>query len=111
MKNLVFKLLTNIGFIVTAVYAVFNLLAATITEYGFSDNVWWIADIVLGIDVFTWIIYGVFSIATFLIKLWMNSKNSDSDKNKKLLDVQSVMHFLFMLISFGGIYYLFENSF
>ena len=76
-----------------------------------QGNMSFIGEFVLGIDVFTWHIYGVLSIATLLLKLYKNRVDVDDKLREKWLDLQSILHFVFMLISFGGIYYLFENCF
>lgn len=111
MKALISDLLTNIGFIFTAIYAILNLIAMIIVEFDFWDNIGWFAEFVLGIDVFTWIVYGIFSVLTLLLKLRINSKAVDNGHRVKWLDLQAILHFVFMIISFGGIYYLFENCF
>lgn len=111
MKKLIINLFINAGFVATSVYAVINSAAVIIVEFDLWDKVGWFSDFVLGIDAFTWIVYGVFSIATLLIKLGINSKAVNNGNRKNWLDIQSVLHLIFMLISFGGIYYLFENCF
>ena len=107
MKKLLISIFTNIGFIVTFIYCILNV-AAVIDVQG---NMSFIGDFILGIDVFSWHIYGVFSIVTLLMKLASDSKAVDNATKAKWLDVQSVLHIVFMLLSFGGIYYLFENCF
>lgn len=107
MRKLLINIFTNIGFLITLFYGVLNL-AAVLDAQG---NMSFIGEFVLGIDVFTWHIYGIFSIVTLIIKLYSNGVDVDNKLRKKWLDVQSVLHFVFMLISFGGIYYLFENCF
>lgn len=107
MKKLIMNIITNLGFIVTLIYGILNL-AAVIDAQG---NLSFIGDFVLGIDVFSWHIYGIFSIATLLIKLADNSKEVNNGSKEKWLDVQSVLHFVFMLISFACIYYLFKICF
>ena len=107
MRKLVINIFTNIGFLLTLVYGLFNIIAVVDVQ----GNMSFIGDFVLGIDVFTWHIYGVLSIATLLLKLYKNRVDVDNKLREKWLDVQSVLHFVFMVISFGGIYYLFENCF
>ena len=107
MRKLLINIFTNIGFLITLFYGASNL-AAVLDAQG---NMSFIGEFVLGIDVFTWHIYGIFSIITLIIKLYSNGVDVDNKLRIKWLDVQSVLHFVFMLISFGGIYYLFENCF
>ena len=107
MKKLLINIFTNTGFIITFIYGILNL-AAIVDAQG---NMSFIGDFVLGIDVFTWHIYGIFSIATLLVKIYSDSKAVDNATKAKWLDAQSVLHIVFMLLSFGGIYYLFENCF
>lgn len=101
------KLLIKAGFIITVLYGLLNLIAFVDVQ----GNMGFIGDFVLGIDVYTWHIYGIFSIVTLMIKLSSNSAEVDGKLREKWLDVQAVLHFVFMLISFGGIYYLFESCF
>ena len=107
MRKLVINIFTNIGFLLTLVYGLFNIIAVVDVQ----GNMSFIGDFVLGIDVFTWHIYGFLSIATLLLKLYSNRVDVDDKLRGKWLDIQSVLHFVFMVISFGGIYYLFENCF
>lgn len=101
------KHLINIGFIITAIYGVLNLLAVIDVQ----GNMGFIGDVALSIDVYTWHIYGIFSIVTLFVKLLFNRDEVDRGEREKWLDKHSLLHFIFMLISFGGIYYLFENCF
>ncbi len=107
MRKLLINIFTNIGFLITFFYAILNIVAVIDAQGSLS----FIGDFVLGIDVFTWHIYGILSIVTLLIKLGSDSKSVDNGSKDKWFDVQSVLHFVFMLISFGGIYYLFESCF
>ncbi len=111
MKLLFCKLLSNVGFFITVIYCIFNVTAIILIEPELWDKAQWLTDIVLGIDVFTWHIFGIFSIFTFIMKLWLNTKSVEDKANKNLFDVQSILHLLFMAVSFIGIYYIFENSF
>ena len=107
MKKLLINIFTNIGFIITFFYGILNLVAVIDVQ----GNMSFIGDFVLGIDVLTWHVYGIFSIATLLIKLISNRGEVDNGHREKWLDIQSVLHFAFMVISFGAIYYLFDNCF
>lgn len=101
------KLLIKAGLIITVLYGLLNLLAIVDAQ----GNLGFIGELALSVDVYTWHIYGVFSIITLIIRLSSNSTEVDNGSREKWLDIQSVLHFIFMLISFGGIYYLFENCF
>ncbi len=59
------------------------------------------ADTVFFIDLFTWHIYGLFAIISFLIKV---SKKNSSKR-------YSFLHLIFMLISFFEIYWIIQNAF
>lgn len=56
------------------------------------------------IDLFTWHVFGIFAIVSFLIKLSYISKNKE-EKIKELL------HFIMSGVTFFLIYYIFEISF
>ena len=101
------KLLIKAGLIITVLYGLLNLLAIVDAQ----GNLGFIGELALSVDVYTWHIYGVFSIITLIIRLSSNSTEVDNGSREKWLDIQSVLHFIFILISFGGIYYLFENCF
>ena len=101
------KLLVNSGFIVTVVYGVINLIAL-IDIQGIMS---FIGETVLGVDVFTWHIFGIFSIFTLFIRLYFNSNKVDRGERENWIDIKTAIHIIFMFISFSGIYYLFKNCF
>ena len=101
------KLLIKTGFVITILYGLLNLIAIIDAQ----GNLGLISELALSVDVYTWHVYGIFSIVTLIIKLSSNGAEVDNKLREKWLDLQSVLHFVFMLISFGGIYYLFENCF
>ena len=101
------KHIINTGFCITVVYGILNLLAVIDAQ----GNLGFIGELALGLDVYTWPIYGLFSIVTLFIKLLFNRDAVDRGEKERWLDIQSVLHFVVMVISFGGIYYLFESCF
>ncbi len=101
------KHINNIGLCITVIYGVLNLLAVIDAQ----GNLGFIGELALGLDVYTWHIYGIFSIVTLFIKLLFNRDAVDRGEKERWLDIQSALHFIFMVISFGAIYYLFENCF
>ena len=101
------KYVNIIGLCITVIYGTLNLIAVIDAQ----GNMGFIGELALGIDVYTWHIFGFFSIVTLLIRLLFNRDAVDRGEKEKWLDVQSVLHLIFMVISFGGIYYLFGNCF
>lgn len=101
------KRFINVGFFITVAYGIVNILSIIDAQ----GNMGFIGEFGLGLDIYTWHIFGIFSIVTLFIRLLFNRDAVDRGEQKKWLDKQSVFHLVFMLISFGGIYYLFENCF
>ena len=80
MKRLLLNIITNLGFIITFFYGILNVIAVIDAQ----GNMSFIGDFILGIDVLTWHIYGIFSIATLLVKIYTDSKAVDNGKKSKL---------------------------
>ena len=74
------RLLVKVGFLVTAFYAIINLIGIVVAQPLFYDKAVVIFEFVLGIDVYTWLFYGVLSIVTLLAKLYMNSVEVDAGR-------------------------------
>ena len=101
------KRFADIGFFVTIAYGIVNILSIIDAQ----GNMGFIGELGLSLDVYTWHIFGIFSIVALLVRLLFNRDEVDKGERVKWLDKKAVLHFVFMLISFGGIYYLFENCF
>ncbi len=103
MKNKGYKFFSVISLLIPAFYCVVNLLTVLLLNIPISEN-----DIALGIvgsvfslDIFTWLIYGIFAIVTLIIKYL---------KDKKY-NTNTILHIVFMLISFVEIYHIVANAF
>lgn len=58
------------------------------------------------IDAYTWHIYGLFAIISFIVKLFIEKEN-----NKEKYKFNIILHTIFMLASFAQILYIFGNPF
>ena len=73
------KLLIKAGLIITVLYGLLNLLAIVDAQ----GNLGFIGELALSVDVYTWHIYGVFSIITLIIRLSSNSTEVDNGSREK----------------------------
>lgn len=64
------------------------------------------ADVVFFIDLFTWHIYGLFAIISFIVKACSVNKY-----RSKGLSLNVVLHFIFTIASFFEIYHMIQNAF
>jgi hypothetical protein len=60
------RFFTKAGFIVTMFYAIINLVGIVVAQPLFYDKAVGVFEFILGIDVYTWMFYGIFSIVTLL---------------------------------------------
>lgn len=58
------------------------------------------------IDAYTWHIYGLFAIISFIVKLFMEKEN-----NTEKYKTNIILHTVFMLVSFAEILYIFGSPF
>lgn len=108
--NLTKKILNAIaatGSIITYIYCVMNLMAITLVFTIPLDSVSFLTDPIFIIDGFTWHIYGIFSILTFIIKLTSLGYSDGNSSLKK----STLSHLVAMIVSFAAIIYIFFNFF
>lgn len=98
MKNREYKIFSVISLLVTAFYCFANLCVIVLLKTSPENN---IIDTIFSIDMLTWHIYGVFAIATLIIKYL---------KDKKY-NANTILHIVLMLISFIEIYYIISRAF
>ena len=104
------KLFSDISLGIVGFYFAINLLMFSYCIIDFPDLkifelIYLLIDkILFPIDLFTWHVFGIFAIVSFLIKLSYISKNKE-EKIKELL------HFIMSGVTFFLIYYIFEISF
>ena len=104
------KLFSDISLGIVGFYFAINLLMFSYCIIDFPDLkifelIYLLIDkILFPIDLFTWHMFGIFAIVSFLIKLSYISKNKE-EKIKELL------HFIMSGVTFFLIYYIFEISF
>ena len=96
--------LSYAGFIATVLYGSMNFICLVFYDFFDYERIKSFVEFVLGIDIYTWHIYGVFSIFTLVLLM-----HNDSIGKKKTLF--TLLHISFLIISFICIWKLFEYSF
>lgn len=95
------------GSIITYIYCIMNLSAAILAFTIPYDAISFLINPIFIIDGFTWHIYGIFSILTFIIKLTSLGYSEGNSSLKK----STLFHFVAMIVSFATIVFIFFNAF
>ena len=96
-----YNLFSKISLFIVGFYCLINIplmLSQTAENIVFAS--------VYFIDAYTWHIYGLFAIISFIVKLFMEKEN-----NKEKYKLNIILHTVFMLASFAQILYIFGNPF
>ena len=96
--------LSYAGFIATVLYGSMNFICLVFYDFFDYERIKSFVEFVLGVDIYTWHIYGIFSVFTFVLLMY-----NDSIEKKKTLFL--LLHITFLIISFICIWKLFEYSF
>ena len=105
-----FKALSYITLIITAFYFFAHLLTMFSVMFPSGENE--ISPFVLGIDMLTWLVYGIFVVISVIIQcLVITDKLSDEETLKDCFYLPTFLIILFGGFSFWGIYTLFEGCF
>lgn len=107
-----FNAFSNISLWITAFYGIINVLAV-LTWKMFAENipalVYMLCNITLTIDLFTWHVFGLFAIVSFIVKFTVFCKEKIIFQKPHFLNL--IFHLIFT-VSFGfSVWWLFENSF
>lgn len=97
-----YNIFSKISLAIVGFYSVINiplLLSQTVDDNIFNAPIYFI-------DAYTWHIYGLFAIISFIVKLFMEKEN-----NKEKYKLNIVLHTALMLISFAEILYIFGSPF
>ncbi len=100
-----YKSLSSASLFIVALYCLFNSLLVLIwlnTRGTLSA----FATVLFTVDLFTWHIYVLFALITFIIKV--SGRKYFSFKG---LDRNIILHFIFMVVSFLEIYHMMQNAF
>lgn len=111
MKTKGYKIFSWVSLTITALYGISNLAAMILMNLLSSDKIQPLIEAILAVDVYTWHIFGVFSIGTLLIKSSKNLKYEEDNPENTHFDWNVLFHLLFMVMSFIGIAYLFKSCF
>ena len=95
------RTLSSVSLFIVGLYCLFNSLLMLEVMYA-KGTLSAFADTVFFIDLFTWHVYGLFAIISFIIKV------SEKNKYSKL---NVFLHLIFMLISFFEIYWMIQKAF
>lgn len=109
MSSFISKLIANVGYIVTAVYSLINLIAVILYNTADFEKAIWFIDTVLAVDIFTWFFYGALSIISFALLIFTGKE--DREKSKGIFIFKVASHLIMMIISFICIMTMFEYSF
>ena len=105
-----FKALSYITLIITAFYFFAHLLTMFSVMLPSGENE--ILPFALGIDMLTWIVYGIFVVISVIIQcLVITDKLSDEETLKDCFYLPTFLSIIFSGFSFWGIYTLFEGCF
>ena len=107
-KNNIF---IEIGSVVTYIYGVLNMLSVICMLVFPWDEITWLTELVLSVDVFTWHIFGTFSIFTFIGKIKCVIKEKQKGIQREYTTITTILHLIFMIVSFVCICYLFSVCF
>ncbi len=107
-KNNIF---IEIGSVVTYIYGVLNMLSVVCMLVFPWDKIVWLTECILTVDVFTWHIFGILSILTFIGKANNFIKEKQNGILRKYTTTTTSLHFVFMIISFICIGYMFNVCF
>ncbi|MGN0486931.1 MAG: hypothetical protein ACI4GB_06820 [Acutalibacteraceae bacterium] len=111
MKTKSYNILSWVSLTITALYGISNLAAMILINLLSSDKIQPFIETVLTVDVYTWHIFGVFSIVSLLMKGAKSLKHEEDNPENTHFDWNVLFHLLFMVMSFIGIAYLFKSCF
>ncbi len=107
-RKLLLKNVFYIGYILCTFYSFFNLLAVILYEFANYEKYSSFIHLVLGIDVYSWPLYGVFSLAVVFALAYVREFEILSKSKAMFLFIS---HLIFVIIGFVCIFIIFENSF
>lgn len=96
--------LSYVGFIASVLYGSMNFVCLVLYDFFDYERIKSFVEFVLYVDIYTWHIYGIFSVFTFVLLMY-----NDSIEKKKTLFL--LLHITFLIISFICMWKLFEYSF
>ncbi len=110
MKKDRFELFAKISLWITAFYFISNFLVLPLWWGTPTFNIFYgILLIPVYIDLFTWHIFGVFSLISFIVKIAIWADRKELLKKDALVNLS--LHLVFTVAAFGEIWWIFENSF
>ncbi len=111
MNTKICKVISYISSVIVYVYGILNLLSFVLMK-GFSwEQVGGFVDSVFTIDLFSWLIFGIFTVIILLFKLNFKEKVREERVYSKFLKVDIVLHIIFSIVSFANIVVLFSRAF
>lgn len=100
-----YKSLSSFSFFIVTIYFLFNtvLMLEWLNMQGTLSA---FANVVFTVDCYTWHIYGIIAIVGFMLRFFIDYK-IQSVRSK----AYTVLHLVFMLVSFFEIFHLMQNAF
>ncbi len=114
MENKKYKIFSIITLVVLGIYAALNIFAVGYCFYMWNKEVTdsifdGIIVAIQVIDIYSVFILPIFSVLTFLKKVFYLKKQTTVRDKKHIIDI--ILHILFSVLSFGGIVFIIINSF
>ncbi len=106
MKKDRFKQFADISLGVTVFYFILGLLLIVFgrAEFDFLESVW---SLLFYIPLFTWHIFGIFSIISLIVKIAIWADRKVFSEKGTLINL--ALHIVFTVGAFGEMWWLFEN--
>ncbi len=106
MKKDRFEQFAQISLGITALYFILGLLLIIFgrAEFDFLEPVW---SLLFYIPLFTWHIFGIFSIISLIVKIAIWADRKALSGKDALINL--VLHLFFTVATFGEMWWLFEN--
>lgn len=99
------------GSVVVFLYGLMNLAAVILMKVAPWEKIGAIVDFVLSVDLVSWVVFAVFSVVIFILKLTTVVKLEKCGKYARFLKIDTILHIIFTVIAFVGIAILFDRAF
>ena len=96
-----YNIFSKISLCIVGLYCIINIPLMLSQTIGNDINA-----AIYFVDAYTWHVYGLFAVISFIVKLFMEKEN-----NKERYKLNIILHTIFMFASFAEILYIFGNPF
>lgn len=105
------KTISYISSAIVYIYGTLNLLSLIVLNAFSWEQVGRFVNLVFTMDLFSWFIFGIFTVIILLFKLNFKEKVREEKVFFEYLKVDIVLHILFTIVSFINIMILFSRAF